>query len=91
MRVLLLTVLAALTTSAAVAQTGGAILSSAGNWELRRSASGPTKEGDRSLPEGFLPIIMMVREELAEAQLEGDAERVKGIELQAQPGRAERL
>lgn len=45
MRVLLLTVLAALTTSAAVAQTGGAILSSAGNWELRRSASGATQEG----------------------------------------------
>ncbi|WP_342109669.1 hypothetical protein [Methylobacterium sp. SI9] len=44
MRVLLLTALAALTLPAAVAQAGDPIVSSAGNWDLKKSARGPTTE-----------------------------------------------
>lgn len=52
---------------------------------------GPGPEADKSLPEGFLPIIMMTREELADAQMEGDAERVSAIEADARAQRAARL
>lgn len=52
---------------------------------------GPSREADRRLPDGFLPIIMMVREELAEAQLEGDEGKVKEIEDDAKAQREARL
>jgi molecular chaperone HscB len=52
---------------------------------------GPASSQDKSLPEGFLPIIMMTREELAEAQLEGDEGRVAAIESDARAQRAARL
>lgn len=52
---------------------------------------GPSKEQDKSLPDGFLPIIMITREELAEAQLEGDAEKVASIEADALNQRTARL
>jgi molecular chaperone HscB len=52
---------------------------------------GPSREADKRLPEGFLPIIMMVREELADAQLEGDDERVNSIEDDAKAQQAARL
>lgn len=52
---------------------------------------GPRRDEDKSLPDGFLPIIMMTREELAEAQLEGDADRLAAIEADARAQRAARL
>lgn len=52
---------------------------------------GPTSADDKSLPEGFLPIIMMVREELAEAQLEGDEKHIANIEADAHAQRKARL
>lgn len=52
---------------------------------------GPGADADKSLPEGFLPIIMMTREELAEAQLEGDEERIGHIETDAKAHRAARV
>jgi Fe-S protein assembly co-chaperone HscB len=44
---------------------------------------GPSPEEHKSLPEGFLPLIMIAREELAEAQLEGDTDRIKSLEQDA--------
>jgi curved DNA-binding protein CbpA len=52
---------------------------------------GKTREQDKSLPDGFLPIIMITREELAEAQLEGDAAKVAEIEADARAQRTARL
>jgi molecular chaperone HscB len=52
---------------------------------------GPTREQDKSLPEGFLPQIMLTREELAEAQVEADADRIIAIESDAQASRAAHL
>jgi molecular chaperone HscB len=52
---------------------------------------GPRRDEDKTLPDGFLPIIMITREELAEAQLDGDAERVASIELDARAQRTARL
>lgn len=52
---------------------------------------GPGREEDKSLPEGFLPLIMITREELAEAQLEGDGEKVAAIEADARAQRTARL
>lgn len=52
---------------------------------------GPAKDQDKSLPDGFLPLIMITREELAEAQLEGDAEKVAAIEVDARNQRTGRL
>lgn len=52
---------------------------------------GPSSDENKSLPEGFLPLIMIAREELAEAQLEGDADRIKAIEQDAQAQKIARL
>lgn len=52
---------------------------------------GPSREADKTLPEGFLPLIMITREELAEAQLEGDADKIAAIEADARAQRAARL
>lgn len=58
---------------------------------LVRLFGGPSREEDKTLPDGFLPLIMITREELSEAQLEGDAQRVAAIEADARAQRAARL
>lgn len=52
---------------------------------------GPSAEENKGLPEGFLPLIMIAREELAEAQLEGDSERIKAIEQDTVAQKSARL
>lgn len=61
-----------------------------GNY-LLHLLGGPDRESDKSLPDGFLPQMMMIREELAEAQMEGEDERVAAIEEDAKATRAAHL
>jgi len=49
---------------------------------------GPSKESDRSLPEGFLLEIMGLRESLEEAAASGDPQRRAAVEAEASQRRA---
>jgi molecular chaperone HscB len=49
---------------------------------------GPDKEEDKSLPPGFLQKMLMVREEMEEAQQSGDAAALAAFENQAKQERA---
>ena len=48
---------------------------------------GPTKDQDKSLPEGFLEEMVTLREELAEAQESGERPKIEQIRADAQRNR----
>lgn len=52
---------------------------------------GPSKEEDRSLPQGFLEEMMTVREEMAEAQMEEDQQKLTQMEEGAKQQREQHL
>jgi molecular chaperone HscB len=52
---------------------------------------GPAKEEDKSLPKGFLEQMLMVREEMEEAQASNDATTLKAMEQDARGRRENHL
>jgi molecular chaperone HscB len=58
---------------------------------LLQLLGGPSKEQDRNLPKGFLEKMMMVREDLADAQVDGDKLKLDEFELHAKNQRQQHL
>ncbi len=52
---------------------------------------GPAQTQDTSLPDGFLEEIMLLREELADAQSQGNAQSLQHLEAQARQRRQSHL